>query len=68
MAKSSTHLKRGRPKTLSGVVQNVNLHIESEVCERIDALVGRGKFKNRSDFIRKALQIALAKNPIEKAP
>ena len=53
---------RGRPKLLQGAAQNVNLHLETEICEKIDEAVrsGSGQYKNRSDFIREAIRARLA--------
>lgn len=50
--------KRGRPKILSGASQNVNLHLEAEICAMIDAIVefSPRNYKSRSDFIRLAIE------------
>jgi Arc/MetJ-type ribon-helix-helix transcriptional regulator len=54
---------RGRPKILKGPVQVINLHIESELCEAIDAAVSKsdGRYTSRADYIRMAVSERLGR-------
>ncbi len=52
----------GRPKTLGGDTQVVNLLLVRDVCAKIDAIVAArpDKYGSRSDFIREAIEIAVS--------